>query len=88
MPEHLNAARHGRIKEHRWVMAEHLGRALLSEENVHHRNTDRLDNRIENLELWTTSQPQGGRVADKIAWAIEFLGKYGYETRQACVVEL
>lgn len=31
-----------------------------------------------NLELWTKSQPKGQRVEDKIAWAIEFLGQYGY----------
>jgi hypothetical protein len=30
-----------------------------------------------NLELWETSQPRGGRVADKISWAIELLSQYG-----------
>lgn len=37
------------------------------------------DNRIENLELWTTQQPSGQRVEDKINWAINFLKEYGYE---------
>ena len=41
---------------HRYLMEEHLGRALESNEHVYHINGDPKDNRIENLTVITKNQ--------------------------------
>ena len=82
---------------HRLVMEKHLGRQLLPGETVHHRDGDRKNNDLTNLELWWSNHGPGQRVSDKVRWAIELLKQYpefaeeqGYEivtTQDAKLIE-
>lgn len=73
--DHPNADRQGYVREHRFVMAEFLGRPLEPDETVHHKNGIRDDNRIENLELMV-SHPYGQRVTDRVDDALTILRRY------------
>lgn len=65
------------VFEHILVAEDMLGRPLHPDENVHHRNGVKDDNRPENLEIWTRPQPSGIRASDALAWAREILARYG-----------
>jgi hypothetical protein len=54
------------VLEHRYAIEQSIGRKLHKEERVHHKNGNRSDNRLENLELWAIHKkdPAGSRVDD------------------------
>lgn len=46
----------GNHRQHRYIMEQYLGRKLSRNEEVHHINHDKTDNRIENLEVLSSSE--------------------------------
>lgn len=65
-PHGYRVVKHGgkQMMEHRLVMEQHIGRSLTAEETVHHKDGNRLNNDISNLELWTGNHSYGVRQSD------------------------
>ena len=66
---HPAANLYGYIEESRLLMEGELGRYLLPEEHIHHKNLDHTDNRIENLQI--LSNPEHARLHMKLRWTPE-----------------
>lgn len=54
-PNHPNTTKSKYVLEHRLVMEKHLGRYLDKKEVVHHKDSNRLNNNIENLQLYKSA---------------------------------
>lgn len=72
----------GWIPKHRLVMEQFLGRELAAKETVHHKNGNKLDNDIANLELWSSSHLHGVRVVDMYQFCKDFVRQYEVEISQ------
>ena len=76
MKGHPRASNKGYVLEHIVVMEKAIGRSVGLDETIHHKNGDKHDNRIENLELRAGRHGRGQAVKDLISDSVRILKKY------------
>lgn len=85
---HPRSTRQGHyVFEHVLVMERHIGRLLTAEEDVHHINGIKTDNRIENLKLLKHGQHSSQTISQRKARGeIMFAGKTGMKSEAGLLV--
>ena len=61
-PNHPSCTKKGYVLEHRLTIEKFIGRYLRGNEIIHHKNKEKDDNRIENLEIIVLGEPNCGKV--------------------------
>ena len=56
VPDHPYCTKNGYILEHRYIIEQHLGRLLSPNEVVHHKDGNKKNNNIDNLEIMSNSE--------------------------------
>jgi HNH endonuclease len=74
-------------REHRHIMEQHLGRRLDPEDVVHHRNGNKSDNRLENLEvkpfgLHTAEHHAGTKQAEQTKITLSVMTSYREDNKR------
>lgn len=67
LPDHPNCSSQGYVAEHRLIMEGMVGRYLTDDEIVHHKNENRKDNRIQNLEIMSDSEHKSHHIKESHA---------------------
>lgn len=79
---------HMTMMEHRYVMQCHIGRPLLKSETVHHKDGNRQNNDLTNLELRSGAHGVGVRIEDGALAHIAYLEKYiGFDLADRAFLE-
>ena len=68
-------------RQHRRIVEEFIGRPLKPEEHIHHKNGDKMDNRIENLQIVSNSEHGKLHAQLKKQHAIQRPNRFGSTKR-------
>lgn len=69
-PEHPNCNNVGYVNEHRLVMERHIGRFLISKEVVHHKDQNKQNNSIDNLQLFASESEHQSTIPHRYGYFV------------------